>query len=224
MFDKSNQESNKDGVEDIFAGGGGPKIPTPAPRPSGPPPSPLRPVNPITAPPAAPSPSGPPALNEFETKAGIRPKPFIIGGVIILILILVGVGIWFFFLRTPATPIDTGVIPEEEVLDEQPGIEIIEPETETEDVVETVSEPPADVVPVDTDGDGLTDDEEAEIGSNPLLVDSDRDGLSDNQEVGVYRTDPTNPDTDGDGYDDGGEVDKGYNPNGPGRLFQVPTQ
>lgn len=71
----------------------------------------------------------------------------------------------------------------------------------------------------DTDGDGLTDYEEVNIyNTNPLKVDTDGDGLSDYEEVKIYRTDPNKADTDGDGYDDKTEIDGGYDPNGPGKL------
>lgn len=43
------------------------------------------------------------------------------------------------------------------------------------------------------------------------IVDSDKDGLSDDIELKLG-TDPNNPDTDGDGYKDGEEVANGYNP------------
>ena len=43
------------------------------------------------------------------------------------------------------------------------------------------------------------------------VVDTDGDGLSDEQEA-LHYTDPNNPDTDGDGYSDGVEVEKGYSP------------
>lgn len=43
------------------------------------------------------------------------------------------------------------------------------------------------------------------------IVDSDHDGLSDELELKLG-TDPQNPDTDGDGYTDGEEVANGYNP------------
>ncbi|MBI2476916.1 hypothetical protein HYV72_01960, partial [Candidatus Uhrbacteria bacterium] len=46
----------------------------------------------------------------------------------------------------------------------------------------------------------------------------------DREEVETYRTNPLNPDTDGDSYLDGDEVTHGYDPNGPGRLFSVPTE
>jgi len=46
---------------------------------------------------------------------------------------------------------------------------------------------------------------------NNIFIDSDQDGLTD-QEEAVYGTDPHNPDTDGDGYTDGAEVKSGYDP------------
>ena len=48
-------------------------------------------------------------------------------------------------------------------------------------------------------------------GSIPKSIDSDGDGLSDDQEL-LLGTDPLNPDTDGDGYPDGLEVALGSNP------------
>ena len=71
---------------------------------------------------------------------------------------------------------------------------------------------------LDSDGDGLTDAEEAQLGTNPNRVDSDFDGLSDYDEVKIWQTNPLNPDTDGDGYFDGQEVQNGYNPLGPGKM------
>ena len=61
---------------------------------------------------------------------------------------------------------------------------------------------------VDTDGDGLTDEEERKYGTNPLVKDSDNDGLTDYQEIKLHKTDPLNPDTDFDGLLDGEEVNK----------------
>lgn len=74
---------------------------------------------------------------------------------------------------------------------------------------------------LDTDGDGLTDVEEAQLGTDPLKADTDGDGLTDREEVKIYLTDPKNSDTDGDTYSDGAEVKAGYNPKGPGRLLIV---
>src|SRR5699024_1082062 len=59
---------------------------------------------------------------------------------------------------------------------------------------------------VDTDGDGLTDAEEAKLGTDPNNADTDGDGLTDGEEVNEYGTDPLKADTDGDGLSDGEEV------------------
>lgn len=64
----------------------------------------------------------------------------------------------------------------------------------------------------DTDGDGLSDDEEIFIaGTDPCLFDTDGDGLSDGDEV-ERRTNPLIVDTDSDGMPDGWEVANGFNP------------
>jgi outer membrane protein OmpA-like peptidoglycan-associated protein len=61
----------------------------------------------------------------------------------------------------------------------------------------------------DTDGDGLSDgDEVKKYNTNPLKADSDGDGLSDGDEVKVYHTDPNKADTDGDGLSDYDEIFK----------------
>ena len=58
----------------------------------------------------------------------------------------------------------------------------------------------------DTDGDGLTNNEEIQIGTDPLNPDTDGDGLKDGEEVKTYGTNPLAPDTDNDGLTDGDEV------------------
>ncbi len=70
----------------------------------------------------------------------------------------------------------------------------------------------------DADADGLTDDEEAALGTDPLSADSDNDGLLDFDELGgdalrdPGETDPMDADSDDDGINDGDEV------NGTGPL------
>jgi len=72
---------------------------------------------------------------------------------------------------------------------------------------------------IDSDHDGLTDQEEAVYGTNPFNPDSDGDGLLDGEEVHglpfkdpltgetkLIKTDPLNPDSDFDGLSDGAEV------------------
>lgn len=75
------------------------------------------------------------------------------------------------------------------------------------------------VQPVDTDGDGLTDEEEAALGTDPNIADTDGDGLNDAEEVRVWQTDPLNEDTDQDGFTDGSEVANGYDPNQVGGIL-----
>ncbi len=66
-------------------------------------------------------------------------------------------------------------------------------------------DPSDDFPPADTDGDGLIDDQELDLGTDPTDQDSDDDGLSDYQEYFVGDTDPTEFDSDGDGLGDGQE-------------------
>lgn len=99
----------------------------------------------------------------------------------------------------------------------------ITPLENTNTVVETPTTPGTFV---DTDHDGLSDEEELINNTNPKKKDTDEDGLSDREEVRVYLTDPRNPDTDGDTYTDGTEVANFYHPNDPDpkkRLFELPN-
>lgn len=91
----------------------------------------------------------------------------------------------------------------------------------------------------DTDGDGLTDQEEVTAGTDLTNRDSDSDGYSDSEEISLgldpkgpgkldtdtdgladtdeskLGTDPRNGDTDGDGFLDGKEVANCYDPRIP---------
>ncbi len=87
----------------------------------------------------------------------------------------------------------------------------------------------------DSDSDNLSDEEEAEFGTdplnpdsdydglydgvelhdlnlNPLNIDTDEDGLPDGAEVNIYQSDPTRPDTDNDGVTDRQEVERQTDP------------
>ncbi|GAB1371469.1 hypothetical protein MASR1M45_15310 [Candidatus Kapaibacterium sp.] len=64
----------------------------------------------------------------------------------------------------------------------------------------------------DTDGDGLSDEQELKIGTDPNNPDTDGDGLLDGEEVNEYKTNPLDPDTDGGGIKDGVEVRNGADP------------
>lgn len=63
----------------------------------------------------------------------------------------------------------------------------------------------------DFDGDGLNDEDEQALSTNPTVGDSDGDGISDGAEVALG-TDPCSTDSDGDGFSDGHEVATGYDP------------
>lgn len=73
-----------------------------------------------------------------------------------------------------------------------------------------------DLHAADTDGDGLNDGDEVNLHhSDPLAMDTDGDALSDGAEINRYLTDPLRRDTDGDGFDDGAEVEAGSDPGEP---------
>jgi len=65
---------------------------------------------------------------------------------------------------------------------------------------------------LDSDGDGLDDCTEEDLGFDPAAEDGDGDGIADSDEVALG-LDPTTDDTDGDGFLDGDEVDCGADPN-----------
>ena len=65
---------------------------------------------------------------------------------------------------------------------------------------------------VDSDGDGLSDTEEAARGTDPLDADTDDDGLTDGAEVNLYGTNPLSSDSDADGLSDSQELGLGTSP------------
>lgn len=70
-----------------------------------------------------------------------------------------------------------------------------------------------DPLKTDTDGDQLSDGEEANTyRTNPLVVDTDIDQLADGIEVQNYQTNPLIPDTDADLLNDGDEIARRTNP------------
>ena len=133
---------------------------------------------------------------------------------IILIVILIGTGCWFGFpylkpsfakatewLKIKKEKTESDLVKEKEMIEELTE----EPEASSEPVL----------MILDSDGDGLSDEEERILGTDPLNIDTDQDGLTDKEEVKIYQTDPLNPDTDGDGLKDGEEVRQGLNPRNP---------
>ncbi len=156
-----------------------------------------------------------------------RKNKILIFGLIFGGLLVVVVGGYFGLkLATGGVPTVKETVVQEAVKNNQPTSETTNttaepPAQETNAPLSQPVEPAQVTQPVDTDQDGLTDAEEAQLGTNPNQADTDQDGLTDREEVKVYGTDPLKADTDGDGYNDGDEVKNGYNPKGPGKLLNI---
>lgn len=65
---------------------------------------------------------------------------------------------------------------------------------------------------LDTDKDGLNDEEEDKYSTDKFVMDTDQDGLTDFQEVHIYKTNPLKVDTDGDRLRDYDEIAWKLNP------------
>jgi hypothetical protein len=74
---------------------------------------------------------------------------------------------------------------------------------------------------LDSDKDGLSDQEEQSLGTDPNKADSDNDGLLDNEEVNIYKSNPLNSDTNNDGILDGDSIRRGINPINGAPLFDL---
>jgi hypothetical protein len=191
--------------------------------PTTPAPAPAQTPAPAPAPAAASTPAPEttpaPAQNSIQdrmadlqvAKRGFPLKPI----VLVLAIVVIIAGAFFLSMkilnsRTPETP--TSPNAEDQTTSKEVKQEFTSDDT---GAAEKVSD-------LDSDKDGLTDLEEAELGTSPTSEDTDADGLFDREEVQVYKTDPLNPDTDGDTFTDGGEVESGYNPKGDGLLLNLP--
>ena len=80
---------------------------------------------------------------------------------------------------------------------------------------EEESPPVEQAPPGDTDGDGLEDAIELELGTDASDPDTDDDGALDGDEYYALQSGTRNPDTDGDGVLDGAEAANGTDPNDP---------
>lgn len=174
-------------------------------------------------------------IKEPGTARGIM-----IAVVVVLIVAFLGAIGWWFYKNF--------VVYEDLPVDDQ-NVDIVIPEGLSNDEVDLVTEPAGyeqvvtdnqdslsdigkDIIdeeilfgePIDKDADGLDDNRETDIGTDPNNWDSDNDSLSDGDEVIIWKTDPMNPDSDGDSYLDGAEVKSGYNPAGPGKIFEIPNE
>ncbi len=75
----------------------------------------------------------------------------------------------------------------------------------------------------DSDGDGLINGKEIELGTLPVCADTDFDEVNDADEINLYSTDPLKYDTDEDGASDGWEIANGYDPLSADNSFVATT-
>lgn len=222
MFD------NKKEPQDIFEGVEPPaNLPvaggSPAPAPVAPTAAPR--MTPPTAPrPAAPAPVRPtaPADGHIVSDRDLGTGGHLWKTILIVVIAFIAMGLAAFLAYRFMNPVDKtdddkqgttqGDSDENEVIPDGKG--------DGEDTADDGND--VEIV-VDTDGDGLTNDEERAAGTNVSKPDTDSDLLGDREEVQVYGTDPLRADTDGDTFTDGQEVRSGYNPNGPGKILEIPS-
>lgn len=161
-------------------------------------------------------------------------KRILVASIVLVVLAGAGFGVWYFVIRKPVsvTPVAVpAVAPTTAPVAPQPAapavvdtnivnVDATGPAKLPEPVIEKPADVPLPVVDTqkDTDKDGLTDDQEKKLGTDPTNPDTDADGLNDGAEVNIWGTDPLNKDTDGDGFTDGQEVLNGFNPKGPGKA------
>jgi len=211
MFDDLNQKNNK--IEDIFSG-------TEAPAK----PDVLKSRESFPAPPAWVSPN---QIGAGYEKQGV--KKILIFAILIIAVIMIIFGIFWILKKVDSSLSQTPkVIENQEVIPDQtsntPADNTdITPSPAEEKVSPSVTSffPPEESAILDSDQDGLTDEEETTLGTDINNIDTDGDGLFDREEVKVYKTNPLLADTDGDGYSDGDEVKNGYNPAGAGKLYEI---
>ena len=164
-----------------------------------------------------------------EDQAAKNKKIFILLFVFICTLLLVLVLVWSFrsFILKPSSvdPLsDINYIEDDQVkTDNNVNQDIVEDDLGSnlldDEVIE--EEPIDELIIQDSDNDGLSDDDEIQLGTDINKTDTDDDKLFDYEEVRVYKTDPLNPDSDGDGFIDGEEVLGGYDPLGSGKLYNI---
>lgn len=176
-----------------------------------------------------------PALQSADLHEPTAIKRIVIAAVILVFVACIGFLVWYFAIRKPTTTVITPSVPVPAPVVQQPGtdgsnsdgkgtvnIDVTEPTKPPEPVVPTSTPTPAPEPTVDSqkdsDKDGLTDEQEIKLGTDPNNPDTDSDGLNDSAEINIWGTDPLNKDTDGDGFPDGQEVLNGFNPKGPGKA------
>lgn len=174
-----------------------------------------------------------------EMSGPVMSRGIVVTGIIVVVLLIIAGGGWWIYtsyIKAPTPPAPTLEEPQDEEdadtqQETEPASTPEEDATQEEDEPEIgndVSEQQRDDSIlfgelIDNDDDGLANDQEERLGTDPNNWDSDGDDLSDGNEVLIWETDPLNPDTDGDTYGDGLEVKSGYNPLGSGRIGEIPS-
>ncbi|MEW6610968.1 MAG: hypothetical protein AB1352_05105 [Patescibacteria group bacterium] len=206
MFD----EPKPGTVEDIFAATApapaAPSKPEQGKRGVAPPSEEIFPLSPAT--------TAPPILEAGTTKG--KRTIFILAVVLIVALAVGGAWAYLKFYKS-----DTAQAPQETTPPPAQPTTPNVPAAQPSPTPSPAPQPPPVAQPQDGDHDGLTDREEASLGTSPTNVDTDFDGLFDYEEVKTFKTNPLRADTDGDGFNDGQEVKNGYNPNGEGKLNEI---
>ncbi len=154
----------------------------------------------------------------------LKNKGLIAGFILVGLVILIGGGYFGYRLMNRDAAAVNNEIKEEinnnQIAPEVPVTPEIPEPVENNNVINQPIQPEV-IQPVDSDQDGLSDEEEVGLGINPNDPDTDHDGLTDREEVKVYLTDPLKADTDGDGFNDGEEIKNNFNPNGQGKLYEI---
>jgi hypothetical protein len=168
-----------------------------------------KPVAPIEPPESS---ATPPSLPPEIPKPKLDRKNVILLLVIIALAIgLTALGIWWFSSRQASPEQETPAVLE--LFDQEQTM----PQNENANLpgISLPTSSPSDNLagqPQDTDGDGLTDEEEILLGTSINSADTDNDGLYDKEEVKIYKTDPLRADSDNDGWSDGEEIQKHQDP------------
>lgn len=141
-------------------------------------------------------------------------KKYIIITVIVVVVLVASVSFYFALRKKEIQPTQNIISTAE-----QAAIKL-EEENKYEQQMKSLDATLDKARELDSDLDGLTNEEEKKLGTDPNRVDTDNDGLMDSSELKDYLTNPLKADTDGDGFKDGVEVRGGYSPLGPGKLIK----
>lgn len=159
---------------------------------------------------------------ESHHKVGL----LIIGGGLILIVALIYFGYTYFVKPMLSQPVASTEVSQIATTTPVKIIPVIEELILPVEIVATSTPDISTSTDVTTDPTTITFPEETPVIINPTpvsMVDSDADGLTDDEEK-IIGTDPNKADTDNDGYLDLEEVKSGYDPLVPGQKISETSQ